>query len=68
MDFPDSPVDKTPCFQCRGAQVRSLVEELRSHRPCEQNKEKKLTASNVYITKPSIPLAKGTICEEIIYS
>ena len=44
------------------------LEELRSHRPLDQKKEKKLAASNVYITKPSIPLAKGTSCEEIIYS
>ena len=25
------PAVKTPCFHCRGAQVQSLVHELRSH-------------------------------------
>ena len=68
MDFPDSPVDKTPHFQCRGTRFDPWLEELISHRPLDQKKEKKLAASNVYITKPSIPLAKGTSCEEIIYS
>ena len=29
--FPGSPVDKTLCFQCSGAQVQTLVRELRSH-------------------------------------
>ena len=27
-DFPGSPVVKTPCFQCRAQQARSLVGEL----------------------------------------
>ena len=31
MDFPGCPVVKTVYFQCRGAQVQSLVRELRSH-------------------------------------
>ena len=32
-DFPGSAVVKILCFQCRGAQVRSLVKELRSRMP-----------------------------------
>ena len=42
-DLPGSPVVKTLCFHCRGARVRSLVGELRSHMPelCGQKKEKK---------------------------
>ena len=27
---------KTLCFNCRGAQVQSLVGELRSHKLCEE--------------------------------
>ena len=40
-DFPGSPVVKIPCFQCRGAQVQSLVQELRSHMLCDTAKKKK---------------------------
>ena len=27
-DFPGAPVAKTPCFQCRGPEILSLVKEL----------------------------------------
>ena len=30
-DFPDGPVVKTLYFYCRGAQVQSLVKDLRSY-------------------------------------
>ena len=30
-EFPGSPVVKTPYFHCQGAQISSLVRELRSH-------------------------------------
>ena len=32
-DFPGGPVVKTPCSQCWGSWVQSLVGELRSHMP-----------------------------------
>ena len=42
MDFPGCPVVKTVCFQCRGAQVQSLVRELRSHMvQCSKKKREK---------------------------
>ena len=34
-EFPGSTVVRIPCFHCRGAQVRSLVRELR-YCPCKQ--------------------------------
>ncbi|CAI9169916.1 unnamed protein product [Rangifer tarandus platyrhynchus] len=34
-ELPGSTVVKIPCFHCRGAQVRSLVRELR-YCPCKQ--------------------------------
>ena len=43
-DFPGGPVVKTPCSQCRGCGVGSLVGELRSHMPLSvapPKKEKK---------------------------
>ena len=45
-DFPGSPVVKTPHFHCtlQGAQVLSLVRELRSHMPCSAAKKKKREA------------------------
>ena len=41
LDFPGSPVVKTLCFQCLGAQVQSLVMELRFHMLCGAAKKKK---------------------------
>ena len=32
-DLPGGPVVKILSFHCRGAQIRSLVRELRSHMP-----------------------------------
>ena len=39
--FPGGPVVKTLCFQCRGTQIQSLVEELRSHKLCSSAKKKR---------------------------
>ena len=35
---PGIPVVKTPCFQCSGVWVQSLVGEIRSHMMCVQPK------------------------------
>ena len=40
-DFPGGPVVRTLCFHCRGARVRSLVGELRSHKLGGVTKKKK---------------------------
>ena len=40
-DFPGSPVVKIPRFHLQGAQVQSLVSELRSHIPHGRAKKKK---------------------------
>jgi len=43
-DFPGGPVAKNLHFHCRGAQVQSLVRELRSHIPHVLPKKKKNTS------------------------
>ena len=40
-EFPGSPMVKSPCFQCMGLWVWSLVGELRSHMLCGTSKNKK---------------------------
>ena len=40
-EFPGGPVVRIPGFHCSGAQVRSLVGELRSHKPWGAAKKKK---------------------------
>ena len=41
--FPGGPVVRMPCFHC---QVRSLVRELRSHKPCRAKKKKRKRKEN----------------------
>jgi len=41
QDFLGGLVVKTPCFQCRGAQVQSLFGKLRSYMPWDTAKTNK---------------------------
>ena len=49
LDFPGSPVVKTLCFQCLGAQVQSLVMELRFHLLCSAGKKKDIAV--IYVKR-----------------
>ena len=51
MEFPGCPVVETPCFHCGGHPVRSLVGELRSHKPRSEAKKKKLQIECLENTK-----------------
>ena len=53
-DFSGGPVVKTLRFHCRGAQVRSLVGELRSHQEKKKRKKKKERKEGRKKTKPPI--------------
>ena len=49
LDFPGSPVVKTLCFQCLGAQVQSLVMEIRFHMLCSAGKKKDIAV--IYVKR-----------------
>ena len=58
-EFPGSPVIKTFDFPMQGAQVQSLVGELRSCLPCgmaKKKKKKEMLETNTTITEVRMPL------------
>ena len=56
-DFSGTPVVKTLPFNCRGAQVQSLVEKLRSlmlHRVAKKKKEKAQIFNSMGLRAPNL--------------
>ena len=58
-DFPGDPVVKTPCPQHRGARVRSLVRELRSHMQRGMAKRKDIKEGEKRKKKHVLYIIKG---------
>ena len=55
-EFPRGPVVRTLSFHCREFRVRSLVRELRSHKPYgTAKKKKKKNTDSIQILSPLFP-------------